>query len=374
MAKTKQAASSSSPTDELEDELGATGGLDTYPLDTLLIRSEPRAIADVLRRIERKVIVLDPDFERDFVWDEKRQSRLIESVLMRIPLPVFYLAEDKKGKLIVVDGLQRLTTFKRFKDGDLILDIEKNSELHQQGFEDLPEKFQDRFEDGPLTFYLIDPNVPDRVRLDIFERVNSGVPLTRQQMRNALYTGAATKLLRELALSERFAEATGGTFKIERHRRDMKDREAVNRFVAHFTLGWRRYGSTKFPDFDEFLGGALRHVNQDPSEVKPIKAAFLRSLQVNTHVFGKQAFRKPAQGRRNALNLALFEVMSVCIAAYGDTPVTSSRERALREGFEELINEPAFSAAITYATAETRNVQRRFSMTEEMLRGVWGDP
>jgi len=350
------------------------GGLDTYPLDTLLIRSEPRAIADVLRRIERKIIVLDPDFERDFVWDEKRQSRLIESVLMRIPLPVFYLAEDKNGKLIVVDGLQRLTTFKRFKDGELILDIEKNRELHQKGFEDLPEKFQDRFEDGPLTFYLIDPNVPDRVRLDIFERVNSGVALTRQQMRNALYTGSATKLLRDLARSDRFTEATAGTFKIERHRREMTDREAINRFVAHFTLGWKRYGTKQFPDFDEFLGGSLRYVNQHASEINSIKSAFLRSMQINANVFGKHAFRKPAHARRNALNVALFEVMSVCIAAYGATPVTPSRHRALEEGFEALIERSSFSAAITYATAEIRNVQKRFAMTEEMLREVWGDP
>ena len=105
-----------------------------YPLDKVLIRNETRTVQDVLRRIRQGQYVMDPDFQRDFVWDDTKQSKLIESVLMRIPLPVFYLAEDDDGKMIVVDGLQRLSTFSRFVDGNLRLRLGQQSELNGKEF------------------------------------------------------------------------------------------------------------------------------------------------------------------------------------------------------------------------------------------------
>ena len=168
-------------------------GLDTvgeqwgdYPIDNLLIRHENRTIFDVIRRIERGSYIMDPDFQRDLVWSDDKQSKLIESVIMRIPLPVFYLAEDEEGRMIVVDGLQRLSTFHRFVKGQLQLRLPDRSELDRLRFAELPPKLKNRIEDCNLICYIIDSKVPERARLDIFERVNSGEPLTRQQMRNSL--------------------------------------------------------------------------------------------------------------------------------------------------------------------------------------------
>ncbi len=169
-----------------EEELEGLGdeddGLsDEYPIDTLLIRNESRTIYDVIRRIEQGGYIMDPEFQRDFIWPEDKQSKLIESVLMRIPLPVFYLAEDDRGRMVVVDGLQRLSTFKRFIDGKLRLSIPSKDELNNKRFGDLSSKLKNRVEDFNLIFYIMDAKVPDRIRLDIFERVNGGIPLTRQQ-------------------------------------------------------------------------------------------------------------------------------------------------------------------------------------------------
>ncbi|MCY2995612.1 MAG: DUF262 domain-containing protein [Planctomycetota bacterium] len=96
-----------------------------YPIDTVLIRTETRTVYDVVRRIEKGSFVMNPDFQRDFIWPDDKQSKLIESVLMRIPLPVFYLAEDGQGRTIVVDGLQRLSTFQRFCKNELRLPISR---------------------------------------------------------------------------------------------------------------------------------------------------------------------------------------------------------------------------------------------------------
>ena len=116
---------------------------------------------------------------------------------MRIPLPVFYLAEDEEGRMVVVDGLQRLSTFRRFVSNELILKLPYQNELHKKRFSDLSPKLQNRVEDCNLVLYVIDAKVPERAKLDIFERVNSGMPLTRQQMRNCLYMGAATVFFKD---------------------------------------------------------------------------------------------------------------------------------------------------------------------------------
>jgi hypothetical protein len=103
--------------------------LGEYPIDTVLIRNENRTVHDVLRRIEKGDYIMNPDFSRDFIWPEEMQSKLIESVLMRIPLPAFYLAENPEGKMIVVDGLQRLSTFQSFVTNKLKLKLPHQEDL-----------------------------------------------------------------------------------------------------------------------------------------------------------------------------------------------------------------------------------------------------
>ena len=201
--------------------------LDDPPLDTTLIRTESRTIFEVLRRIGQDNYIMDPDFQRDFIWDERKQSKLIESVLMRIPLPVFYIAENEDGRVVVVDGLQRLSTFRHFVEGGLRLRLPSQSELNGKRFADLSSKLQNRIEDFGLSLYIIDAKAPEQTRLDIFERVNSGVALSRQQMRNCLYVGAATRFLRDEAATDIFQKATGGSL----DSRTMRDREFINRFL-----------------------------------------------------------------------------------------------------------------------------------------------
>jgi len=86
--------SDDSDVEGLDDQNGTWGN---YPLDDFLIRSENRTVHNVMRQIDQSYYIMNPDFQRDFIWDESKQSKLIESVIMRIPLPVFYLAEDKLG-------------------------------------------------------------------------------------------------------------------------------------------------------------------------------------------------------------------------------------------------------------------------------------
>lgn len=149
-----------------------TGSWGDYPVDELLIRNNRRTVHDVLRRIEQGRYVMNQDFQRDFIWPEDKQSKLIESVIMRIPLPVFYTVEDREGRMIVVDGLQRLATIRKFVNDDLRLRLPDRDELNGKRFSDLPPRFKNRIEDCNLIFHIFDSKTPECVRLEILDRVN----------------------------------------------------------------------------------------------------------------------------------------------------------------------------------------------------------
>ena len=337
-----------------------------YPIDDLLIRHESRTIHDVIRRIGQGNYVMDPEFQRDFIWPEDKQSKLIESVIMRIPLPVFYLAEDDEGRMVVVDGLQRLSTFQRFVKGELPLRLPERSELAGKRFSDLSSKLQNRVEDSNLIFYIIDSKAPERARLDIFERVNGGVPLTRQQMRNSLYMGQATRFLKKEAQTEIFLSATGQSL----NRKTMRDREFVNRFCAFRLLGLEKYRG----DMDDFLAECLRQMNEmEQNELSHLAKEFRRGLQNNFNLFQEHAFRKhaPEQEKRSVLNASLWDVMSTGLSRYGVGQIRA-RGKSLRQAVYGLLADEEFNTAITYGPNDTRKVRRRFEMTQEKFEEVLG--
>jgi Protein of unknown function DUF262 len=340
------------------------GGWGDYPIDTILIRAETRTVFDIVRRMEMGSFVMDPEFQREFIWDEAKQSKLIESVLMRIPLPVFYLAEDDQGRMVVVDGLQRLTTFRRFILNQLSLRLPERLDLNYKKFVELPPKLQNRVEDCNLLLYLIDSKVPDRARLDIFERVNGGVPLTRQQMRNCLYTGPSTRFLKREAQTDLFRQATGESL----HSDTMRDREFVNRFCAFQLNPLLEYKG----DMDDFLALSLKKMNRyDEDILDRISSEFRTSLENNYHVFGKHAFRKhsKSQDGRSVLNASLWDVMSTGLSRHPKEIVQSHAEE-LRKGFYGLMEDSNFVDSITYSPSSTRKVKHRFETAKKMIEGA----
>lgn len=360
----------------LEGEAEEPEGLDqnpaldepsAYPLEDVMVRTETRTVAEVVKRISTGRYIMDPDFQRDFVWLEDKQSKLVESCVMRIPLPVFYVAEAQDGRVAVVDGLQRLSTFRRFLDNKLALKgLGKDHPLNGKRFADLPIHLQERIEDTQLTLYILDKEAPEVARLDIFERVNGGEPLTRQQMRNAIYNGQATRWLARMARAEAFQKATTGSL----NSKTMRDREAINRFAAFRLLGWRAYENG---DMDGFLGEALKQMNRMPvQELEALEAAFLRSMRVNALLFGRHAFRKSLREQtqaayRSIINIALFDVLSVLMANI-DLAEAKIVRTDLVGAVTDLLADRQFDYSITNSTNSTVRVQDRFEMANEVLQ------
>ena len=204
------------------------------PFDPRQVDIVPRTmvISNIVDRLESGGIDLQPDYQRrGNLWNEKQQSRLIESLIIRIPLPSFYFDGDDEDSYIVVDGLQRLYAIKRFMvDKDLRLtELEYLTYLEGQGYDDLPKPMQRRIRENEIMVFLIRKGTPANVRISIFTRINTGgMVLTPAEIKNSVYRGQAAELLRTLAATDEFCTVTRGKIHPER----MEDCEFVNRFMA----------------------------------------------------------------------------------------------------------------------------------------------
>lgn len=334
---------------------------------------------------------LRPDFQRmGGIWSDEAQSRLIESMMIRIPLPAFYMNEDSEHEdaWLVIDGLQRLTAMRRFMmDQSLRLKkLEFWKEYEGKTFDDLPRTLQRRLEETQTSIYLVKKGTPHNVKFNIFKRINTGgVPLSGQEIRHALNLGASTELLKQLASEEEycFKLATDGGVGPMR----MTDRECVLRFLAFMDkddylreqYGMRNYQAySGRDDLDTFLNESMRQINAlgkgdnpDRHYVEEFRQRFKRAMIASRQIFDNRAFRKPTDsGRRSPVSKALFEVWAVNLDRCTDEEIETLVERSsvVENWFQLLMDDTEFVIAISYSTGDPRRVQYRFDKIGEIIR------
>jgi hypothetical protein len=334
----------------------------------------------LLSRTGSGMIDLQPDFQRRWgVWDTRRQSRLIESLLLRIPLPVLYAAEDDDERWEIVDGIQRLSTIARFikpeiiGEAPLILNgLEYLSDYEGKDFEGLAPRLKMRLRETELIIHLIRKGTPPEVKFNIFARINTGgMALSAQELRHAITPGKARDLLEQWAGLSSFVRGTDGSVQSIR----MDDRELVLRFIAFFLLGLQNY---KVPDMDGFLISAMKAINTtSDSELAAVQLAFVSAMETARTIFGRDAFRKrfDRDAGRLPINKAVFEALSVNLARLSHTQLATLEKRgeAMRDGFVELCHDRSFESAISQGTSDIRKVNRRFSAINDLIGTVLAD-
>lgn len=345
------------------------------PFDPNLIRVTPWvATIDLLvKRLEQKEIDLEPDFQRKAgIWKDRAQSQLIESILLRIPLPAFYMDAADENRLVVIDGIQRLTTLQRFViDKELRLSsLEYLSDLKGKLFSELPRSFQRRIEETQVTVYLIGEGTPPEARLNIFKRLNTGgMTLTPQEIRHAINPGPVRELLRSAATGDSFIAATTGAIDPDR----MDDRECAVRFFA-FVL--REPSQYEADDFDAFLNEAMRAINRmTDRERERLLVRFSRALNAAKAIFDDNAFRKSyrEQSRRHPINKALFEAWTVNLDALSDSELdllVERKEEVRRAATSLLESSGDYERAVTYGTGAPRAIHCRFGSVRQLLAKV----
>ncbi|MCP4103951.1 MAG: DUF262 domain-containing protein [Desulfobacteraceae bacterium] len=352
-----------------------------HPYDPGKIRIDTRTITiDLLiKRIDEGEIDLESSFQRKpDLWTDTNKSHLIESLLIRIPLPAFYFDATDDAKWLVVDGLQRLSAFKDYFLGDMSLDnLEFLTQYEGKQFSELPRYLRRRLEESQVTVHLIQPGTPVQVKFNIFRRINTGgLVLTPQEIRNTLHQGPVISLLRRLTGSEDFRKATAWSVSPDR----MEDMEFVLRFLAFTITSYQEYNK---PDMDAFLSEQMDILNEKEDVYPGLEKDFKKAMLAAVKIFGSYAFRRRYSINdryRYPVNKWLFESWSVCFGRLSDSEIeTLVKEKAqmIKQAIDKHNNDKEFEYAITYGTKDVKNVHKRFQVIEdsvqEILRGKRDD-
>ena len=350
-----------------------------HPWDPEDIRVSTRnfSLRNMIDMIAEGGLDLAPDFQRLHVWKPVQKVLLIESVLLQIPLPAFYFAEDATGVMQVVDGVQRLSTINDFVAGDPkrgggfpLIGLEYLSDVKGKRFNDLPAVWKRRIQNTQIVAHVIEPSTPAAVMYDIFRRINTGgTPLRAQEIRHCVSKKRGRAFLKELAEATAFETATTG--KLKNHRR-MADRELALRFVAFWCRGPEGYLSND--SLESFLLRATRSLDDeqeiDAFALVEIQSAFERGLTLAHEVFGGHAFRKWPKGVEQLapINRALFETWTVELARADKAVVRENAEKIKKLARQGMASDSAYIASVSSATGDVRAVRARFEKTRSFIR------
>jgi len=316
-------------------------------------------------------IDLYPEFQRkDDLWDEGKQSRLIESILINFPLPAFYFDGTDDNKWLVVDGLQRLSCLRNFVINKTLKlqRLEFLKDIEGKSFDDLPRALQRKIEETQIVAYIIKPGTPPKVKYNIFRRINTGgLVLEPQEIRHALNQGLPAKYVAELATIPIFKKVTENKISSKR----MLDREFITRFIAFYLNEPETYS----PDLDSFLNNSMSQIaTLSQKKLSGMKSDFTKSMEISYDIFGKWAFRKADlyPHKRKPINKALFEVISVNFAKLSDDErkMILSKKKDVLNRFILLMKDHAFLRSITSGTGGKFEVMERFSKVKKILREV----
>lgn len=343
------------------------------PFDPNLIRirRDPFTLGELIDKIEHNEVNFFTLFQRkENLWDETKQSRLVESVLLKLPLPAFYFDEliredentnEKTYYWQVIDGLQRCSVLKNFavKKTMELVDLEFLSQFNGKNYESLPRELKRRITQTPITVYVVEKGTPEEVKFNIFKRINTGgLILTPQEIRHALNQGVAAEFVAKLADLEEFKEATSWIIKTDR----MEDRDFVTRFVSFYLTPYTEYQ----PDLDTFMTKGMGLIKTLSNENrKQMKADFKKAMNTASEIFGDDAFRKrrSREDRRKPINKALFETLSVAFSKLNDEETELLIENAEQfiDKFIELNNDQTFYNSLASGTGLKPSVAKRFS-------------
>ena len=340
--------------------------------EKIKVRTVNIVVDQLVSRIEHGEIDLAPDFQRMAgIWDDERKSRLVESLLLRIPIPVFYVAADGNEIWSVVDGLQRTSTIHSYATGRFpLVRLEYLAKLNGYRYEDLPRPMQRRISETQLVVNVIEPGTPEEVMFNIFSRINTGgMTLNGQEIRHALHPGPARDYLKELAETEEFLNATAHSLRTRR----MEDRECVLRFLAFHIDPWEKYAAN---DLNGYLGTTMKKINKMvPSERNELLDDFKKAMRAASDIFGEDAFRKRyhmQKTRRRPINKALLEAWGVGLARRSPEEIeilVDNKEAVIGQFLSLMNDDKEFETAISSSTGAPGRVRKRFGAIDQLIAG-----
>lgn len=306
-----------------------------------------------------------PNFQRNYVWPKALQSRLIESILLNVPIPPCFLSQNDDFELDVIDGQQRLFSIYRFVSNQYALsDLKVLSELNGSRFFELPPRMQRQIRTHTLRCVVITNESHPEIKFDVFERLNTNtVPLNAQELRNCVYRGALNELLHQIVAEKSWLMI----FNRKNVDKRMRDEELALRFFAFWTKGLQTYRTPQKL--------WLNDTAEEGMKLSEVKIRGLRTVWENAIATSllwfepSECFRRMPFKDYRSVNRALFDLTMVFAAHTG--PQRGSEIRTeFRRKYATLLRNKEFADLISRAVDHTKRTKRRFEMWDGMIRTI----
>lgn len=309
------------------------GDAEIHSREGVSIEKADRSLSELHRWYRSGRLIIDPEWQRSYVWDNRRASKLIESFLMDIPIPVVYLAKSEDGKYEVIDGVQRLSSVFEFFEGRLTLNgLEFMDHINKKKFKEIQASYQNKLEDATIRTFELSPKTSKNLLFIIFERLNTGgIALNEMEIRNCIFRGPLNDLIKELARTPAFVECVDQSNLSKR----MYDRTLVLRFLVFYEKTYHKAQS----GLKSFLNGFLQDFHKEPTakKLQEWRSKFEGAMKASRTVFGQNGFRLwltdrkgNGQWARN-INASIFQCVSVSFSNHETSLLTRCSDAILEE-------------------------------------------
>ena len=342
-----------------------------YSKEGVSIEKNDRSLSEFERWHKQGRLVIDPEWQRSYVWDKRRASKLIESFLVDIPVPVIYLSKNETGKYEVIDGVQRLTSIFEFFDGKFsLIGLEMLEHLNKKKFSELPQEMQNKLSDATLRTFELSPQTSKNLLFIIFERLNTGgVALTEMEIRNCIFRGKTNNLIKKLASYDEFLLSVNQKDLSKR----MGDRSLVLRFLAFYEKGFHKAQE----GLKAFLNDFSEHYkNPLDSKLEEFEKEFKKASRAAHSVFGEAAFRLRRHDDKGGgewatrVNASVFQVISVSFTNYDLSQITQRKDAIFEEYLDMVSCDSNWVDCVSKSTGDAKKIRYAFQTWNDRLAGV----
>lgn len=359
------------PEKEDEEDTLASDMQEPFNPSEINIIAKPDALHNIIERLRHNDIDMNTSFQRHpDLWDNPKMSRLIESILIRFPLPPFYFDASDDDNWLIVDGLQRLSAIRKFviEQKLTLRGLEYLTDFNGMKYDDLHRTYKRRIDECPVTLFLIQPGTPDPVKYSIFRRINTGgLVLNDQEIRNAMANPAIRSYLEELASYEYLKKTIGD------QSRRMVDQELVLRYLAFQFMDYEQSKKNISTFLDEMI---KKLENSSPEELDSYRESFQKAIYRCWQIFGEMAFEKRVNDqntRRRRKNSTLFEVWTNALAALSESEMeilNERREELIQKDLDMMSYDNDYFKSITYSTQKKDHFRIRRDKVAQIIREV----
>lgn len=339
----------------------------------LVFQSSDLSLEAIANMVEGEAIDIKPKYQRRERWNKDKQSALIESFLLNIPVPPIYLAEDEYGKYSVIDGKQRVTSIYNFiLKKERLVNLEKFKEIEGLGFDELPSPLNNALKIRPYIRVITLLKQSDSLlKYEVFNRLNTGGDrLLSQEIRNAAFEGELNDLLVVLSENEffriQFNIETDSKREKSKIYKEMLDVEYVLRF---FTLRdtWNNFNGNMKVAMDNYMEKNYRDKDLNIGELNSI---FNKTIELCSKIWGERAFKRP--DGRNEIIQGIYDVQTVALSFFLDQEdkILQKRQQIFNR-FEELYYEDQdFQISMRQFTSNIKQVNYRISTMIQLFQEI----